>query len=49
MSHTLFIVLSYAIAGVTIGAALVKLVRDHHVVKRDLQKMGAPVDERGPT
>ncbi len=49
MSHAAYISLSYGIAGVLIALALVRIALDHRALKRALEKIGAPVDERGET
>ncbi len=46
MNHATFIALSYAIAGVSLAAMALKIVLDHRALKRALEKIGAPVDER---
>ena len=46
MSHATFIAWSYGVAAVTLAAMLVKIVLDHRALKRALEKIGAPVEER---
>jgi hypothetical protein len=46
MTHTTFIVASYAIAGIAVVAATLAIALDYRRLKSALQKMGAPVDQR---
>ena len=45
-SHMTFIAASYAVAAIAVLAAIAAIVFDYRKVKRDLERLGAPVDER---
>lgn len=46
MTHATFIALAYGVAGVALGLTALKIALDHRALKRALEKIGAPVDER---
>ncbi len=45
--HAWFIALSYGITGVAVLAATIAIALEHRRLKKALEKIGAPADERG--
>ena len=45
-AHTTFIVASYAITAIAVLGAIAAIMLDYRRVKRDLERIGAPVDQR---
>lgn len=45
--HPWFIALSYAITALAVLVTIAVIMLDHRRLKKALEKLGAPVDERG--
>ena len=45
-THTTFIALSYAVAAIAVLAMAAAIMLDYRNLKRALEKIGAPVDQR---
>jgi heme exporter protein CcmD len=45
-THTTFIVASYAITAIAVLGTIAAIMLDYRRVRRDLERIGAPVDER---
>ncbi len=46
MTHSTFIVASYAIAGIAVFGATLAILLDYRRLRAALEKLGAPVEER---
>ena len=46
MTHTTFIVASYAVAVVAVLGTIAAIVLDYRSLRRALEKLGAPIDQR---